>query len=82
MQPIVDAIRMTAQERGDLLRFAALGFEQNDLTILKQRVSFAIAIALLKSGALLLVECDFQESAHRADTLPCFCQSTYLEVVS
>jgi hypothetical protein len=68
---------MTAQERRDLLRFAALGFEQDHLAMLPEGVRFAMTIALLQGGALLLVERDFQESAHKADTLAYFCRSTY-----
>ena len=47
--------------------------------MLTESVSLALAVALLQSGALFIVECDFQESARRADRLPYFCQSAYLK---
>src|SRR5215216_3374004 len=72
VQPIVDALLVTTQECGNLLRFAPLGFEQNDLAMLTESVRLAIAIALLQSRALFVIKCDSQESAHRADTLPYF----------
>src|SRR5205085_1505707 len=49
--------------------------------MLTESVRFALAIALLQSSALLLIECDFQKSAHRADTLAYFCRSTYIAVL-
>ena len=70
VQPVIDALLVTIQERSNLLGFVSLGFEQNDLPMLTESVSLAVAIALLQSGALSIVECDFQESAHRVDTLP------------
>lgn len=36
--------------------------------MLTESVSFTIAIAVLQSGALFIVECDFQESAHWSGT--------------
>ena len=76
MQPVVDALLVTAQERGNLLRFAPLSFEQNDLAMLTKSVRFTVTIALLQSSALLVVECDFQKSAHKADTLSYYCLGT------
>jgi len=65
VQPVIDALLVTPQEGRNLLGLAPLSFEQNDLAMLTESVRFAIAIALFQSGALLVVECDFQESAHR-----------------
>src|SRR5205823_605609 len=40
-------------------------------------VSRIITITFLQSGTLLIAQLDFDKSAHRADTLAYFCQSTY-----
>ena len=47
-----------------------------NLTAKAKGVSRIIMITFLQSGAFFIAQLDFDKSAHRADTLAYFCQST------
>jgi hypothetical protein len=80
VQPVVNRLFATSEHGGNLFGLTPLSFEQNDLTTLAKRMALVVPIARFQCGAHFIVESDFDESAHNADTLLYFCHGTYFEI--